>query len=652
MTPPEPQSTQPALTPSRVRAGILLLTLLAYLPILRQGFVFDDGWTFVSNGFLRYPSHWFTLLDGTAAARNIPDPFRPVMVGVDMWTYHAFGLNARGHHLMSIALHLLTCVCLDGVLAQQTASPRTRMASLAAFAVLGVHAEAIAVVSYREDLLAASLGLAAIWVVGPIHASTRERAIRWVVGAMLMCAATSAKLSAAPLPVFAWLLWSWSRWRPPPSRARRALASAALVVGVGLALLLRWSSTGRLLPYEALDPRLVDQFASASDRGATALMVSLRALGQSLVPLGLSPEYTPPTRHLDTPLVTLAAALTGAVTLWLLVRWRRRSEAILPLSLLGWLVMWLPVSNLAPLPNLAADRYAYLPSIALAIGLGALFDAAWVRGAARWQRQVVTAVGVAFIVVHGSLGLTATRAFASNHTLWETASTRAPLSARAHAMHGIMLLTKLDLRPEPSPQVLSQTAQACARGHALDPTDAHPHLCAARLAIVEKRWRDAIAHLDTALQYAPVRRDSIEAARLEILPDAMFGAAADDELRTTLLTTSTALLRDAPYSPAVFHAVGRVLHRLGLDTQAGMAYRASHLRRPEHVPTAVARIELALDRGDLLGARALWLQYDGLRQRVHESQRTALDARFSVLGRFPRQTLIWSPDAESTAPEP
>ena len=46
---PEPTRDTTTATPAMIRAGILLLIALAHLPLLRFGFVLDDGWTIVSN---------------------------------------------------------------------------------------------------------------------------------------------------------------------------------------------------------------------------------------------------------------------------------------------------------------------------------------------------------------------------------------------------------------------------------------------------------------------------------------------------------------------------------------------------------------------------------------------------------------------------
>ncbi len=647
---PGPTPDKTTVTPPMIRAGILLLIALAHLPLLRFGFVLDDGWTIVSNGFLRYPAHLPRLWEGQAAALGIPDPFRPTLIAFDSVAYEMVGLHARAHHLMSLLLHLCVCVLVDACIARRGAPHVVRYATLATFGMLGIHAEAVAVISFREDLLAAALGLAAVCLATPptltssrTHAPRRSGAA--VAALACMTAATATKLSAAPLPVFAWLWWTWPRWRPAARLTVRARWTALLALGVALGVLVRWRMSGQLLPYDPTDPRLTESASAPLDLWAKGVVITTKVFAQTVLPLGLSPEYTPAPRSFASPqMIAWAASLVALVLGAIVLRWRRPA-LIIPAMLLAWLILWLPTSNVLALPNPRADRYAYLPSVPVCIALGSLFEVALAR--TRHQTTCLVA-GVAFVVLHGSLGMTASRAYVSNSTLWRVASERAPSSARAQAMHGIMMLSRLDRRPVPDPDLLAATEDACRRGLALNPEDAHPHLCFARLRTVQKSWTEAYDHLGRALERAPVRRDAIEAAQLELLPDVMFGQSPAS-LRGAVLARARTLVERYPYSPTVFEAVGRVLHRLGLPYQAGMAYRAASRRRPERAVTVARRVELAVDRGDLAGAQTLLLQRDMLRGQIDESERTALIARMRLLGRLHDVSLVQSPPPDSAS---
>jgi len=619
-----------------IRGGILVLIALAYLPVLRFGFVLDDGWTIISNGFLRYPSHLSVLWGGRAASLGIPDPFRPTLILFDTLAYGLLGLHAKAHHLLSVGLHLGVCVLLDANLARRGAPAMVRYATLAIFGLLGIHAEAVTVISFREDLLAAALGLAAVWAATP-QSNPSPRAAASITSVLCMAAATATKLSAVPLPVFAWLWWTWPRWRPASDLGPRARSCGLLVLGVSIGVLTRWQISGQFLPYATHSPSLSMAPPALLDQWASGLAITTNVLVQTILPFGLCPEYTPEHRTFASPLMLGWAGAFALVVIGALILRRRRPALIIPVMLLAWLVLWLPTSNVIALPNPRADRYAYLPSIPICIALAALFEQAVTRAPNR--STVIFAMGAAFIVLHGSLGMTACRSYVSNSTLWRVASERSPDSSRAHAMNGIMMLSRLDRRPVPDPDLLAATERACQRALSLNPYDAHPHLCFARLRTIEKSWSAAYDHLSQALALAAVRRGTIEATQLELLPDVLLAESSID-LRRAVLSRSHELIQRYPYSPTVFEAVGRALHRLGFPYQAGMAYRAAYRRRPERAITIARRIELAIDLGDLAGANTLFTQSDMLRNKLDESERTALIARVRLLSRLHAPSLV------------
>jgi hypothetical protein len=194
--------------------GVLALIAVIHLPLLGFQFVYDDGWTIVTNGFLRVPSDLPVLLSREAVTRHVPDAFRPGLVAFDVLTYQLFGLSSALHHALSIALHLGVCAALARWLRTLGAPADLVLGTVSLFGLLAVHAEATAVVSFREDLLAALLGLLAA------DAASRRRLAR---AALLSLGACSMKLSAGAVPL-AWLLAeSLAPWRPRlPARARLA----------------------------------------------------------------------------------------------------------------------------------------------------------------------------------------------------------------------------------------------------------------------------------------------------------------------------------------------------------------------------------------------------------------------------------------------
>ncbi|MCA9682864.1 MAG: hypothetical protein KC457_11750, partial [Myxococcales bacterium] len=164
-----------------VLPALLALIAVVHLPLLAFGFVYDDGWTLRSNGFLR-PGHFDPrlLFSSEALSRHIPDGFRPTLVCFDALSYRLLGLEAGAHHALSIALHVLICALLARLLRRLGAGRELLLASVACFGLLAIHAEVVAVVSYREDLLAAALGLGALLAATRVLTADKRRLLLWL----------------------------------------------------------------------------------------------------------------------------------------------------------------------------------------------------------------------------------------------------------------------------------------------------------------------------------------------------------------------------------------------------------------------------------------------------------------------------------------
>ncbi|MCA9707804.1 MAG: DUF1592 domain-containing protein [Myxococcales bacterium] len=159
--------------------GVLLLAGLTFLPTLTFDLVYDDHWTILANGFLREPGDLPLLLGPQAHARHVPDAFRPTLVAFDMASYQLLGVEPWRHHATSVLLHVGVVALVAAWLRGLRAPPALWGGAAALFGVMAIHAEAVAVVSFHEDLLAAGLGLAAAAAQG------FERGLQEAVAALL-----------------------------------------------------------------------------------------------------------------------------------------------------------------------------------------------------------------------------------------------------------------------------------------------------------------------------------------------------------------------------------------------------------------------------------------------------------------------------------
>ncbi len=134
---------------------IVLLVFLAYLPALRDGFIWDDDAYVTKNPTLHdlggLQRIWFEV---GAVPQYYP------MVHTAFWLeYHLWGLNPVGYHLINVLLHATAAILLWWVLLRL----RIRGAWLAAvlFALHPVCVESVAWITERKNVLSAVFYFAA-----------------------------------------------------------------------------------------------------------------------------------------------------------------------------------------------------------------------------------------------------------------------------------------------------------------------------------------------------------------------------------------------------------------------------------------------------------------------------------------------------------
>lgn len=596
-----------SLPPRIVLAGVLVLAALVYLPTFGFGFVYDDHWTILANGFLRCPEELALLFSPEATALHVPDAFRPTAVVVDMASYQLFGAHAHWHHLLSVLLHVGVCALFWRWLAARGTPLPLTAGAVALFAVLGIHAEAVAVVSYREDLLAAALGLAAMHAADRAAFDERHPARALLLAALLQALACGAKTSAVPLP----LVWALSIALWPhalPDRRRVALPFVALALGTLLALAEQRHVVGALSPYDA-QLGIHSASWSLATRLAASVQIHLGYLQQLVLPVGLSPEYVDrPAAWSDAATLLGAAAFALALGYALVCVQQRRAKAWSFVAL-ALVCLWLPTSNVVPIPNMRADRFAYLPSIVVCIGFAhvllALGDRALARRSVAWSFAPLALA----LVVQGALAQAAATAYKSDARLWEVALRREPGSARAQALVGELRIAQLRAagvgeRDEGEAAALARAEAYCVRAIQLGPDDALPRLCAARLAVQRKEWSRARDHFEAGLARARAREDRILTALASVtldVPELPYPARKAEA--AALIDRA---LREFPYASEVAAAGGRLRHRMGDAEGALVLYARARKLRPERWDVVLWGLELALDLGHSSAAWAIW----------------------------------------------
>jgi len=395
-------------------ALVAIAAVLAVAPARDGRFIYDDQYYLVENPAVRGEAPVLSTPLGSPQQAL----WRPLTVA-------SFALQWQGPErawplrVGNIVLHVAVSVLL--LLLARRLLPSAGAALLAAllFAVHPVHAEAVAWVSGRAELLAALFVLAA-WLA-------------WLVPGRVAAAACAALFAAALLSKENALVAPLLFVAGDALLLRRPLRRGRLLLLAGV-VAAAWTARLAVLP-TALPGGAPFGDVPVPER----LLVAANILGEALRRCVLPGEpriFHPRDEFLGlqaAPLLVLAAAATVVILAW------RRQRAIGAGLLLAALAL-LTVLNLVPIGATFAARFLYLPSAGVCLAGGALLAALGRREVARGA-----GLGASVLVTGAVLALVlpasrdATRVLSTDLSLWAHEAAVAPHVAHARYNHGYFL---------------------------------------------------------------------------------------------------------------------------------------------------------------------------------------------------------------------
>ena len=365
-------------------ALVLGVALAAAVTSLRNGFVYDDVPVVVERGALHSLDSLPGILSGPYWTQRMRDRlYRPATLASFAVDWAVGGGRPLVFHATNVLLHLAVVALVLGL----CGSVLGRGAVVAAlwFAVHPVHVEAVANVVGRSELLAAAAYLAATLAFVADGRSARAgpggmgRAAWTTLVLLLSLVAFGAKEHALSLPAALLLADGWAARQDGEAFAvrfrRHALLWAGVVVVAMAYLALRASVLGTALGGGHVAEGLGGlNFVQRAVAMLPVVLVWARLLA---FPLHLSPDYAPAQFVLETTigvwhvaaLVVLLAALAGA--------WRARRWSPALLFGVAWVAVTAAIGSNLPVPTgvVFGERLLYLPSVGVAIAVGALWEA-------------------------------------------------------------------------------------------------------------------------------------------------------------------------------------------------------------------------------------------------------------------------------------
>ncbi len=421
----------PALLPSNQRrvpewcrgAGLFGVTLLAYLPALSAGFIWNDSDYVTAPPLQSFAGFWRIWFELGATEQYYP------LLHSAFWLEHRWWGDAPfGYHLLNVLLHSGAAVVLAAVL-RRLAVPGAWLAAFG-FALHPVAVESVAWVSEQKNTLSLLFYLGAAWFFLRFDAERRARdyvAATLLFGCALLTKSVTATLPAALL-VVAW----WRRGRIEWRRDVRPLLPW-LGLGAAMGLVSAWVERVYIGAHGAEFELDFLQRTLLAGRGAWFYA------GKLLWPAELIFIY---------PRWTLAAAeawqwiFPAGVVLLLGLLWRLRTWSRAPLAAAlffgGSLVPTLGFFNVyAFVFSFVADHWQYLP----AIGPVALAAAGLMLGLQRVGASAGLRCGLPVVVVAalGVLTFQQCRDYADLRTFYAATLARNPAAWMAHHNLGNLL---------------------------------------------------------------------------------------------------------------------------------------------------------------------------------------------------------------------
>jgi protein O-mannosyl-transferase len=498
---------------------------------------------------------------GWAFTHVVASNWHPVTMLSHMLDCRLYGLEAGGHHLTNVLLHLAAVILLFLVLTEMTGAWWRSAFVAAVFAIHPLRVESVAWVAERKDVLSGVFFMLTLWAY--VRYARRPFSPGcYLLLACLFALGLMSKPMLVTLPFVLLLLdyWPLGRFDNPDhspeifSIPRRlilekipllALAAAGCVVTM-------WSQHNAITPGESLPLPLRMQNA------ALAYVVYLQ---QTFYPAKLAVLYPLPAGgfHVLKGLgaVMLLAIISGGVFAW------RKKYPFLLVGWLWYLGMLVPVSGLVQVGLQAhADRYTYLPQIGLGILVTWLLAERFTR-----PRQRMWLGGLAVIVIT-ALAVSACQQSAfwkTSESLWTRTLEVTSQNAAAHNNLGNALFQKGQVN-----EAIAQYQETLA----IQPDHAKAHYNLGNALAGQSKLDEAISEFQKALAIQPDQADVLNNLGTVLLENGQV-----DEAIVQLQKT----LAIQPDQAGAHNNLGAALFKKGQVDEAISEFKKALALQPDYV---------------------------------------------------------------------
>jgi len=405
---------------------IVLLTVVAYLPALRGGFIWDDDDHLTANPAMTAPDGLRLIWSSLAVSRYYPLTLTNFWIQRRLW-----GLNPMPYHLVNITLHALNGVLLFLVLRRLRVAAAWLAAAL--WVVHPVNVESVAWITELKNTQSGVFFFLALLCFLRFEAGGQRRwyalALLWGLAAVLSKPSTVV----LPLVVLLWAWWERGRWQ----RADMVRVAPLFGLALGMSALTVIEQHGNIVKAGTTEWKL--GMAERLVIGGKAVWFYAAKVFWPVQLAFVYPRWEVGARSFLS-WVPLAGLIGMGVVLWI---WRRQSWAGVGLFGFGFFVVaLLPVLGFFDVYyfrySFVADHFQYLASVGL-IALVASVGARICERTGRLGRQIGAAAVPTILMVLGALTWRQCHVYRDEETLWRDTLTKNPNAWIAHNNLGNVL---------------------------------------------------------------------------------------------------------------------------------------------------------------------------------------------------------------------
>jgi tetratricopeptide (TPR) repeat protein len=480
-----PQPSNPARPGLWLGLALIGLIVLAYLPALSGGFIWDDDAHLTQNPCIVGPLG-FADIWTSAYARICP------LVQSTFWLeYRLWGLNPMPYHLVNILMHAAGAVVLWRVLRVLRVPGAWLGAAL--WALHPVQAESVAWITEMKNTQSGLFFLLAVLFFcksrlaenasPPASLARRYYILTLVFAAMALASKSSTVVLPLVCGLCAWWIDRGWRWR------RNLLELAPLLLlSLTTGIITLWTQKAE----GAFDPEFARSFA---ERLASAAKVFWFYAGKLAWPdplIFIYPRWRIDPSGFTAWLPSIASAALMIVLYWQRDRWARGAF----FAATYFVVALAPVLGLIDTYfwrySFVGDHFQYLASMG-PLSLGGAGISAGIEALRSLPRWILRGTGTLILLVLGTLTWRQCEMYHDDETLWTTTLRQNPDSWIAHNN----LAVEYARQPGRSAEAIMHYKEALR----LRPLHAQAHYNLAKeLAKIPDRRADAIAHYEEALQ--------------------------------------------------------------------------------------------------------------------------------------------------------